>query len=287
MEFGYFTLSDNHYDDNTAAPTSSSPTSSTRRSTPRRSVSIPPGSANIISAHWACSPAPIWCSPTSRHAPTHPLAPAVTVLPLHHPIRVAEQWATLDLLAAAGSISPPAAATTGANAVRVSFEDNQEIFEEGMEIVRRLWSSDGRSRITASTTVRRCRDHATAGAAPTARLCRLVLAALDRTRGQAGLRRHRGALRRGDDLWRAAPGQGTLSRNLRAPRSGPGPADVQLFHPFRRHEGGGGGRAGTADPLLQGMRDRRISRRSRRRRRRATAISSAWSSGCATCVRRT
>src|SRR5258708_12473831 len=26
------------------------------------------------------------------------LAPAVTVLPLHHPIRVAEQWATLDLL---------------------------------------------------------------------------------------------------------------------------------------------------------------------------------------------
>src|ERR1700741_5350679 len=26
------------------------------------------------------------------------LAPAVTVLPLHHPIRVAEQWATLDML---------------------------------------------------------------------------------------------------------------------------------------------------------------------------------------------
>ena len=26
------------------------------------------------------------------------LAPAVTVLPLHHPIRVAEQWATLDAL---------------------------------------------------------------------------------------------------------------------------------------------------------------------------------------------
>ncbi|MGH7088828.1 MAG: LLM class flavin-dependent oxidoreductase, partial [Stellaceae bacterium] len=26
------------------------------------------------------------------------LAPSVTVLPLHHPIRVAEQWATLDLL---------------------------------------------------------------------------------------------------------------------------------------------------------------------------------------------
>jgi alkanesulfonate monooxygenase SsuD/methylene tetrahydromethanopterin reductase-like flavin-dependent oxidoreductase (luciferase family) len=34
------------------------------------------------------------------------LAPAVTVLPLHHPIRVAEQWATLDLMSGAASISP-------------------------------------------------------------------------------------------------------------------------------------------------------------------------------------
>src|SRR5260370_17195745 len=41
------------------------------------------------------------------------LAPAVTVLPLHHPIRVAEQWATLDLISggrvdfAAGGGFPP------------------------------------------------------------------------------------------------------------------------------------------------------------------------------------
>jgi alkanesulfonate monooxygenase SsuD/methylene tetrahydromethanopterin reductase-like flavin-dependent oxidoreductase (luciferase family) len=73
------------------------------------------------------------------------LAPAVTVLPLHHPIRVAEQWATLDLLSG-GRVD----FATGRGYDRreylplgVSFDDNQSIFEEGMEVVRRLWSADG------------------------------------------------------------------------------------------------------------------------------------------------
>jgi alkanesulfonate monooxygenase SsuD/methylene tetrahydromethanopterin reductase-like flavin-dependent oxidoreductase (luciferase family) len=73
------------------------------------------------------------------------LAPAVTVLPLHHPIRVAEQWASLDLLSG-GRVD--FAAGRGYDRreylpFKVSFEDNQQIFEEGMEVVRRLWSSDG------------------------------------------------------------------------------------------------------------------------------------------------
>src|SRR5207249_6535584 len=72
------------------------------------------------------------------------LAPAVTVLPLHHPIRVAEQWATLDLLSG-GRVD--FAAGRGYDRreympFHVSFEDNQAIFEEGMGIVRRLWTSD-------------------------------------------------------------------------------------------------------------------------------------------------
>ncbi len=72
------------------------------------------------------------------------LAPAVTVLPLHHPIRVAEQWATLDLLSG-GRVD----FATGRGYDRreygpfhVSFEENQAIFEEGLELVMRLWSSD-------------------------------------------------------------------------------------------------------------------------------------------------
>ena len=73
------------------------------------------------------------------------LAPAVTVLPLHHPIRVAEQWATLDLLSG-GRVD--FAAGRGYDRreylpFKVSFEDNQEIFEEGMGVLRRLWSGDG------------------------------------------------------------------------------------------------------------------------------------------------
>ncbi len=72
------------------------------------------------------------------------LAPAVTVLPLHHPIRVAEQWATLDLLSG-GRVD--FAAGRGYDRreylpLAVSFDDNQSIFAEGMEVVRRLWSAD-------------------------------------------------------------------------------------------------------------------------------------------------
>src|SRR5207247_609589 len=74
------------------------------------------------------------------------LAPAVTVLPLHHPIRVAEQWATLDLLSG-GRVD--FAAGRGYDQreylpFHVSFEDNQGIFEEGLEVVRKLWEADGR-----------------------------------------------------------------------------------------------------------------------------------------------
>jgi alkanesulfonate monooxygenase SsuD/methylene tetrahydromethanopterin reductase-like flavin-dependent oxidoreductase (luciferase family) len=72
------------------------------------------------------------------------LAPAVTVLPLHHPIRVAEQWASLDLLSG-GRVD--FAAGRGYDRreyapLGVSFDDNQSIFEEGMEVVRRLWSAE-------------------------------------------------------------------------------------------------------------------------------------------------
>src|SRR6202020_2385707 len=74
------------------------------------------------------------------------LAPAVTVLPLHHPIRVAEQWATLDLLSG-GRVD--FACGRGYDQreydpFHVSFEGNQSIFEEGLELVRRLWAADDR-----------------------------------------------------------------------------------------------------------------------------------------------
>src|SRR4029077_12237886 len=74
------------------------------------------------------------------------LAPAVTVLPLHHPIRVAEQWASLDLLSG-GRVD--FAAGRGYDKreylpFHVSFEDNQGIFEEARELVRELGQAEGR-----------------------------------------------------------------------------------------------------------------------------------------------
>ena len=68
------------------------------------------------------------------------------MLPLHHPIRVAEQWATLDLLSG-GRVD--FACGRGYDRreyepFHVSFDDNQGIFEEGLEVVRRLWAADDR-----------------------------------------------------------------------------------------------------------------------------------------------
>ena len=130
-----------------ARRTSSSPTSAPRRSTPTSSACTRRGSASTISIRSACSPARTSCSPTSRRGRKRiRLAPAVTVLPLHHPIRVAEQWATLDLLSN-GRVDFAAGRGYDRREYQpfgVSFEDNQGIFEEGLEVVRRLWAADGR-----------------------------------------------------------------------------------------------------------------------------------------------
>jgi alkanesulfonate monooxygenase SsuD/methylene tetrahydromethanopterin reductase-like flavin-dependent oxidoreductase (luciferase family) len=145
MQFGYFTLSDNHYADN-------------RRSANRFVADILDealyaeelglNSAWIGEHHFSTlgvlSCPDLLLAQVAARTQRIRLAPAVTVLPLHHPIRVAEQWATLDLLSG-GRVD--FAAGRGYDRreyapFRVSFEDNQAIFEEGMEIVRRLWASE-------------------------------------------------------------------------------------------------------------------------------------------------
>src|ERR1700748_1315017 len=99
MEFGYFTLSDNHYENN-------------QRSANQFVAGIR-AEALYASQHGMHSP---WIGEhhfnslgvlscpdlvlayIAARTQRIRLAPAVTVLPLHHPIRVAEQWASLDLL---------------------------------------------------------------------------------------------------------------------------------------------------------------------------------------------
>src|SRR5204862_2594102 len=147
MQFGYFTLSDNHYVDN-------------RRDANQLVADILDEAiyAEEVGLHSAwigehhfstlgvLSCPDLVLAAVAAQTKHIRLAPAVTVLPLHHPIRVAEQWATLDLLSN-GRVE--FAAGRGYDKreydpFHVSFADNQGIFEEGLELVHRLWTADGR-----------------------------------------------------------------------------------------------------------------------------------------------
>ena len=147
MDFGYFTLSDNHYENN---PRTANEFVADITAEALYAEALGMHSAWIGEHHFnslgvlSCPDLVLsYIAARTRHIR---LAPAVTVLPLHHPIRVAEQWATLDLLSN-GRVD--FAAGRGYDSreydpFKVSFADNQGIFEEGMELVRKLWSADGR-----------------------------------------------------------------------------------------------------------------------------------------------
>src|SRR5215467_6218791 len=146
MEFGYFTLSDNHYEGNTRDP-NTFVADILAEAVYAEEVGL--HSAWIGEHHFSTlgvlsCPDLVLANVAARTKRIR-LAPAVTVLPLHHPIRVAEQWATLDLLSG-GRVD--FAAGRGYDRreyapFKVSFENNQSIFEEAMVVVRKLWAADG------------------------------------------------------------------------------------------------------------------------------------------------
>src|ERR1700745_4293397 len=146
MEFGYFTLSDNHYDNNDH-DANTFVADILAEAVYAEEVGL--HSAWIGEHHFSrlgvlSCPDLVLTNVAARTRRIR-LAPAVTVLPLHHPIRVAEQWATLDLLSG-GRVD--FAAGRGYDRreygpFKVSFENNQSIFEEGMIVVRKLWAADG------------------------------------------------------------------------------------------------------------------------------------------------
>ena len=146
MKFGYFTLSDNAYRDNLRSP------NQFVNDIVNEAIyadEIGMHSAWIGEHHFSTlgvlSCPDLALAYIAARTKNIRLAPAVTVLPLHHPIRVAEQWASLDLLsggrvdfAAGRGYDRREYAPLGAD-----FDDNQSVFEEGMEIVRRLWDATG------------------------------------------------------------------------------------------------------------------------------------------------
>ena len=147
MDFGYFTLSDNHYENNarTANQFVSDILDEAVYAEEVGLYSAWIGEHHFNSLGVLSCPDLVLANVAARTRRIR-LAPAVTVLPLHHPIRVAEQWATLDLLSG-GRVD--FAAGRGYDRreyipFKVDFTDNQGIFEEGMELVRRLWAADGR-----------------------------------------------------------------------------------------------------------------------------------------------
>jgi alkanesulfonate monooxygenase SsuD/methylene tetrahydromethanopterin reductase-like flavin-dependent oxidoreductase (luciferase family) len=147
MDFGYFTLSDNHYENNTR---SSNQFVADITAEALYADKLGMHSAWIGEHHFnslgVLSCPDMVLAYVAANTTRIRLAPAVTVLPLHHPIRVAEQWATLDLLSN-GRVD--FAAGRGYDRREylpfgVDFAANQEIFEEGMELVRRLWAAEDR-----------------------------------------------------------------------------------------------------------------------------------------------
>src|SRR2546430_11041692 len=99
MDFGYFTLSDNHYDNNPRTPNQfvADITDEAIYADRLGMHSAWIGEHHFNSLGVLSCPDLVLAYIAARTKAIR-LAPAVTVLPLHHPIRRAEPWANLDLL---------------------------------------------------------------------------------------------------------------------------------------------------------------------------------------------
>jgi len=119
MQFGYFTLSDNHYNDNTRTANALIADILDEAVYAEESGSIRPGSASIISRPWASSPVPIWSWRRSPHGPRKSAWRRRSRC-CRCTIRSASRsngrhWICCP---AAASILPPGGVTTGANTDR-------------------------------------------------------------------------------------------------------------------------------------------------------------------------
>jgi luciferase family oxidoreductase group 1 len=146
MKFGYFTLSDNNYRDNDRTPNQciADIVAQALYAEELGMHSVWIGEHHFSTLGVNSSPEVLlaYIAGLTRRVR---LAPAVTVLPLHHPVLVAERWATLDLVSG-GRVD----FATGRGYDRreyvplgADFDNNAAIFAEGVEIVQRLWTAAG------------------------------------------------------------------------------------------------------------------------------------------------
>ncbi len=143
MKFGYFTLSDNRYPDNSRT---AEQFLIEIRDQAVLAEKLGLNSAWIGEHHFnrrGCVSAPLVvlshvAAATSRIR----LAPAVVVLPIHHPIHVAAEWATLDQLSG-GRVDFAAGRGYDAHEFTpfgADFMTAAEHFTEGVELLMRCWT---------------------------------------------------------------------------------------------------------------------------------------------------
>ena len=146
MRFGYFTLSDNYYPGN---PRTASDFVLEIREQAILADRLGYHSAWIGEHHFdrlgVNSRPDILLASIIPETTSIRLAPAVNVLPIHHPIHVAEMWATLDLLSG-GRVDY----ACGRGYDRAEYEpfgadfmQSAEMFDEGMDVVHKAWTEPG------------------------------------------------------------------------------------------------------------------------------------------------
>jgi len=147
MDFGYFTLSDNRYPGNSRTPEGFIQEIYEQalyaEEVGLNSVWVGEHHFNLLGVN----PCPnILLAHLAGATRRVRIAPAVVLLPVHHPLHVAEEWATLDLLSG-GRVD--FAAGRGYDRLEyggfgVPFGDTAELFAEGMEVLWRAWTEEGR-----------------------------------------------------------------------------------------------------------------------------------------------
>lgn len=147
MEFGYFTLSDNRYPNN---PRTAEDFVREIYDQALWAEAVGLHSAWIGEHHFnllgvnACPN--ILLAQLAGATKRIRLGPAVVLLPVHHPLHVAEEWATLDLLSG-GRVD--FAAGRGYDRLeygpfQAPFDKSAELFAEGLEILWRAWTEPGK-----------------------------------------------------------------------------------------------------------------------------------------------
>jgi alkanesulfonate monooxygenase SsuD/methylene tetrahydromethanopterin reductase-like flavin-dependent oxidoreductase (luciferase family) len=147
MEFGYFTLSDNRYPGNTRTPEQLVRQIYEQclwaEQVGLHSVWVGEHHFNLLGVNSSPNLLLAQVAGATRRVR---LGPAVVLLPIHHPLLVAEEWATLDLLSG-GRVD--FAAGRGYDRMEFApfhapYEDSAGIFTEGMELLWRAWTEPGR-----------------------------------------------------------------------------------------------------------------------------------------------